>query len=197
MNYLKRAIGCSYCLDQSPGAERWGGLTVTIRWRGGETGTIVGTATSFRAGESLDESLILGLSKVAEEGLREGALSYASTSTSTIYSLSDFAYHPVDSGSEIYRDSARSAFRSAWEAWDHWYAASAEAWNRSHESRERSHNFHVRLAPFHRRRPPQRVAQAEKFGMERCRCSPRTNSSGTARHWREAAAASGSRTASG
>jgi len=139
MNYLKwphkRAIGCSYCLDQSPGAERWGGLTVTIRWRAGERGTIVGTATSFRAGESLEKSLILGLSKVAEEGLREGARELSVNLDEFDITLSDFAYHPVDSRGEIYRDSARSAFRSAWEAWDRWYSASAEARKRQHALR--------------------------------------------------------------
>jgi hypothetical protein len=69
----KTGIGSSYCLDQSPGAERYGGLTVTIRWRTGEKGTIASKATDFHKSGTLDESLVHALARVAEEGLREAA----------------------------------------------------------------------------------------------------------------------------
>lgn len=132
----KRAIGCSYCLDQSPGAERYGGLTVTIRWRAAAKGTITGTATSFRTGDALDESLVRDLSKVAEQAVRQVAHQLDVDLDELDITFSDFAYHPVDSHDGIYRHAAASAFRSAWEAWERWYGASAEAWRRFHEARE-------------------------------------------------------------
>jgi hypothetical protein len=122
----KTAIGSSYCLDQSPGAERYGGLTVTIRWRTADKGTITSKATSFRKSDALDEPLVHALARVAEEGLREAARGLSVDLNDFDITLSDFAFHPVDSRDELYRHAAGSAFRSAWEAWERWYAAIAE-----------------------------------------------------------------------
>ena len=126
----KTAIGSSYCLDQSPGAERSGGLTVTIRWRIGDKGTIASKATDFHERGALDESLVHALARVAEEGVREAARGLNVDLDDFDITLSDFAFHPVDSWEELYRHAAGSAFRSAWEAWERWYAAIAERRNR-------------------------------------------------------------------
>lgn len=125
----KTVVGCSYCLDQSPGAEKFGGLTVTIRWRTGETGSITSTRTAFRMGEKLDETQVPALSEVAEEGVRDAARKLNVDLADLDIIFSDFAYHPLDSHNEIYRHAAGSAFRSAWEAW--------ERWRRFYEERDR------------------------------------------------------------
>lgn len=43
----KTAVGSSYCLDQSPGAERFGGLAIALRWRAGDRGVVTSTTTNY------------------------------------------------------------------------------------------------------------------------------------------------------
>lgn len=75
----------------------------------------------------LDESLVKGLTKVAEEGLREAASEMGVDLNEFDITLSDFAYHPVDSRGDIYRHAAGSAFRAAFEAWERWYGSIEKA----------------------------------------------------------------------
>jgi L-alanine-DL-glutamate epimerase-like enolase superfamily enzyme len=131
----KRSVGSSYCFDQSPGAERLGGLAVTLRWRGGDKGTVTTKPTSyFRDEADLDELLVVGLAEVAEEGVREAAAEMGVDLNELDVTLSEFLYHDVDSSPQIYRHAAGSAFRAAFDAWQRWSGATAKAWAKYRET---------------------------------------------------------------
>lgn len=122
----KSAMGASYCLDQSPGGERYGGLMVTLRWPEAEAGRITIQPNDRRTGQPLDERVVDPIRVAAEAGIREAARAVGADLDGVDIVLSDFAYHPVDSPTWLYGRAAKSAFRSAWEAWQRFPPAAAE-----------------------------------------------------------------------
>ena len=123
----KTAVGSSYCLDQSPGAERYGGLTITIRWPSSETGTITCEPTDRRTGQMLDDAIFGNFTKAAERGVRDIARELNVNLNGFDVVIFDFAYHVTDSFESVFYGAARSAFRSAWEAWERFYGLSPNA----------------------------------------------------------------------
>ena len=121
MRYLsnpnKKAIGSSYCYDQSAGGEMVGGVTVTIGVPRAATGTITIEPTDRRTGKTFDDAFANSYGKIAEEGVREAAWALGIDLNAIDVVVSDFAHHPVDTRRSVYRGAAASAFRSAWDAW--------------------------------------------------------------------------------
>ena len=124
----KAAVGSSYCFDQAPGGERYGGLSLTIRRPAAHKGLIIIKPTDRRTGE-INEAFINGLGKDAEKGVRDAARELSADLDGVDVEISDFAFHPIDSPPSIYYGAARSAFRSAWEAWQRYYTPT-ENWSR-------------------------------------------------------------------
>jgi hypothetical protein len=127
-NAMKSAIGASYCFDQSPGGERVGGLMVTLRRRANAAGTITIVPTERSTGEmegamldSGTKEALLWFGKEAEEALRDEAKREGIDLNQFDIVLSDFIFHDVDSHSQCYAGAARSAFRSARDAWLRYY----------------------------------------------------------------------------
>lgn len=94
---------------------------MTIGWPSGETGTITIRPTDQRTGDALDDSIVHVFGRAAEKGIRDAARELSVDLDQVDVLISDFAYHPVDSRDSIYEAAARSAFRSAWEAWRRFY----------------------------------------------------------------------------
>jgi hypothetical protein len=118
----KTAVGSSYCFDQSPGGERYGGLTLTIRRPTAQTGTITVNATDRDTGEPLD---VPDLVKSAQDGVREAARELGVSLDQIDIVTSEFAFHDVDSSRPIFYGAARSAFRATWETWQRFYNSSS------------------------------------------------------------------------
>ncbi len=112
---MKKSIGASYSLNQTPGAERMGGLQVVIRPKQGDEGTITIRPTERTTGDTLD-----GLGSYADaalRGIREVAREHDVDLSRFDVILSDWLVHPVDSRASCYYHTGKSAFRSALEAW--------------------------------------------------------------------------------
>ena len=112
----KRAVGSSYCLDQAPSAERFGGLTVTLRPRTGPRGTITATATHWLQSRTLDAATAEFFAEAARKGIYEAAAECHADINELDVELSQFAYHPtiLVNRCSTWRG---SAFRSAWDGW--------------------------------------------------------------------------------
>jgi hypothetical protein len=119
MAYLpNRSIGASYLIRQSPGGERIGGLRVTIEPAAGNAGTIKHEATDWLNGQPLERPHDIGpLVSEAVRGIREVARQCNVLLDEFDVVLSHFLVHPVDSRAKCYYQAAKSAFRSALEAW--------------------------------------------------------------------------------
>src|SRR5689334_10303773 len=113
----KRAVGSSYCLDQAPGAERFGGITITLRARTGQCGTITVSATHWLKSLTLDVTTAEFFAAAAKKGIYEVAAECGADLNEFDVELSQFAYHPTDSRQSTFHMAARSAFRSAWDGW--------------------------------------------------------------------------------
>jgi hypothetical protein len=116
---MKTAIGASYCVDRTPGGERVGGLMVKLQRRTGDAGKIEIIPTDWRTGEPL--AGIDVFIKEVERGLFDAAKETGADLKELDVQLTDFVYHDVDSWGGCYYGAARSAFRSAWDAWRRYY----------------------------------------------------------------------------
>lgn len=114
----KKAIGSCYCLDQSPGCERVGGVTVVIRRRRAEAGTIALGEPYQQAGSpELSAGLAQELADIAEKGVRAAAEELHVNLEEFDVLLQEFLLHVVDSRVSIFQDAAKSAFISAYAGW--------------------------------------------------------------------------------
>lgn len=110
-----KAVGSSYLIRQSPGAERMGGLTITLMPAQADVGAIrVQPTNYFDQTEITDD--IDWMVDAAKQGIQEWAEAHAFDLSGYDLILSAFAYHPVDSHSKVFYIAAKSALRAAVQA---------------------------------------------------------------------------------
>ncbi len=110
------AIGSSYLIQQSPGAERFGGLTLKL-WpnhSGSPSRNIL--LSSWTEAQTIREDIRF-LTSMAEEGIKQFAAEQQIDLSNYNWELSRFAYHPIDSKPEVFRLAGYNAFASAWATW--------------------------------------------------------------------------------
>ena len=113
--HIRRSIGSSYFIQQSPGAEQVGGLEVILKVPAKPPGRIVVENTLYHSSETRDD-----LGVYASEAIR-GLLAFAGEhgldlSTFDI-TLGHFFIHDVDSRPALYFLTAQYAFQSALATW--------------------------------------------------------------------------------
>ncbi|MEM8779110.1 MAG: hypothetical protein AAGF26_09605 [Cyanobacteria bacterium P01_G01_bin.49] len=120
------AIGSSYLIRQSPGAERIGGVTVRISPRTGSMGTLKAIATDWITEELIDDDI-----KFLIEGATEGIKRFAAENSFNLddwdITVTKFAYHPVDSKQRTVQIAAYNAIAVALASWRSLYVQPAES----------------------------------------------------------------------
>ena len=114
---MKSALASCYCLDQSPGAAFYGGLSIQLTRRTDTSGSITVLPKDRLTDELLSIEDIGDCCDEAKRGVIEAANEDNVDLSRFDVIISDFAYHSVDSRPKCFRAAAKSAFRSAWDAW--------------------------------------------------------------------------------
>ncbi|MBN8599519.1 MAG: hypothetical protein J0M26_00605 [Planctomycetes bacterium] len=112
------STGSSYLLRQSPGAEQFGGASVKVCPKRGDTGSLHIRLTDFRTHEMLgdDAEFLRGISEKAYERF---VRDYMLANNDWDVEIFDFAYHPIDTGERTVHVAVYNALVSAFAAWDH------------------------------------------------------------------------------
>ena len=110
------SIGSSYLIRQAPGAEKFGGLTIKLEPRQGNAGTLEVLLTDWRTGVRIEDDVSI-LTDAAMCGIEEFALEHSIDLNDYDLTLSDLAYHVVDSTTLTFKIAGYNAFASAWELW--------------------------------------------------------------------------------
>lgn len=119
--YVERnmhAIGSSYLIRQSPGSERIGGVTILIRPRAGSVGTLNIKPTSWFTGDPIEDDIDF-LKSAAIEGLNRFATENAIELNKWDITVSNFAYHPVDSWAKTTQVAAYNAIATWYSTYTH------------------------------------------------------------------------------
>lgn len=115
------ALGSSYFVRRIPNSERAGGVTVRLQEKAAEVGKISVVATYWKSGAPItaeQQRWYSAFIEAAVDGANEAAASLDLLAKFDI-ELSEFLIHDVDSFSGTFRQTAKSACRSALEAWNH------------------------------------------------------------------------------
>jgi hypothetical protein len=113
-----RAYGSSYLFRQRAGSERIGGLTVMLTPKEAEVGEISVQLTDWESNEPIGDNCgwSVTIVEAAVLGANEAAASLNLLNEFDL-KLYRFLLHEIDSGPPIFRQAAKSACRSALEAW--------------------------------------------------------------------------------
>ena len=110
------AIGSSYLIRQSPGAERFDGATATIRLANTEPGTIEIKLNDWRTLDTIDDDAEF-LRDAAQKAIVRFAEHNLVDLPAWDITIDRFAYHPVDSGPKGTYDAVYNALASAFASW--------------------------------------------------------------------------------
>jgi hypothetical protein len=117
MPHNRRAIGSSYFIQQSPGAEMLGGLEVVLCIPKSETGRLIVSTTLWQSDETRDD--IGEFQQQAIDGIHDYANKNEVDLTRFDIELRRFLIHDVDSHPRLYFFTAQNALQSALASWFH------------------------------------------------------------------------------
>ena len=109
---LDASASC-YIIDQKPGAERYGGLKVTIDYANRRTESIVIIQNDWKTKDQIEEDIAY-LTDAALVGIRGYVDEQSIDLLEFKVTLSEFAYHPVDSDPLTFELTAYQAMSAAW-----------------------------------------------------------------------------------
>ncbi|MCA9027940.1 MAG: hypothetical protein KDA86_22210 [Planctomycetaceae bacterium] len=115
--HKRRAIGSSYFIQQSPGAELLGGLEVVLRSPESDVGQIVVSNSLWQSDETRED--IDDYQKQAVDGIHAYASEHEVDLTQFDVELRKFIIHDVDSHPRLYYFTAQNALQSALSSWFH------------------------------------------------------------------------------
>lgn len=113
----RRAIGSSYFIQQSPGAEMIGGLEIVLRNPATNVGRIIVSNTLWHSEETRDD--IGNYQQQAVNGIHDYATKNDIDLTQFDVELRRFIIHDVDSHPRLYFFTAQNALQSALASWFH------------------------------------------------------------------------------
>jgi hypothetical protein len=113
----RRAIGSSYFIQQSPGAELIGGLEVVLCIPESEIGRIIVSNTLWQSDETRDD--IGDFQQQAVDGIHDYAIEKGIDLSKFDIELRKFVFHDVDSHPRLYFFTAQNALQSALASWFH------------------------------------------------------------------------------
>jgi hypothetical protein len=113
----RRAIGSSYFIQQSPGAEMLGGLEVVLRSPESSVGRIVVSNSLWQSDDTRED--IGDYQQQAVERIHAFASEHEVDLTQFDVELRKFIIHDVDSHPRLYFFTAQNALHSALSSWFH------------------------------------------------------------------------------
>ena len=117
MPHNRRAIGSSYFIQQTPGAEMLGGVEVVLRVPKSETGRLIVSNTLWQSEETRDD--IGEFQQQAVDGIHDYASQKEIDLSRFDIELRGFLIHDVDSHPRLYFFTAQNALQSALASWFH------------------------------------------------------------------------------
>ena len=111
------AIGSSYLIRQSAGAERYGGATVRVRPKREDVAKLEVIASDWRTEKPIADDITF-LTNAAITGVKKFCSEYEIDIAEWDIDISRFAYHPVDSGPLTTQIAAYNAMASAFSSWN-------------------------------------------------------------------------------
>ena len=112
------AVGSSYLIFQAPGGAWVGGVTVKIKRSGAAAGTWTVTPTDYRRDRSFEADVIAPYADAAKEGIERFAAESGIDLNEWDVTVSEFAYHEVDSAETMFKIAGFNAAASAFASWE-------------------------------------------------------------------------------